>query len=163
MFISCVVYIMNNIIFLKDDKGEKQALNFINDLYDKAEQGDVDVTFVTLLQVALEHIEDAETFPLGKDEIYRTTLTLEEDGISKEIDLIKPLHASPVCELRMDWYPDYCFRAIFFPYKYEGENYYCFTKAFFKKGKSDPTNLYRDQARRLYDNLKMKRLKFPSE
>jgi len=157
-----MVYTMNNNIFLKDEKGEKQALNFIWDLYDKAEQGDVDVTFVKLLQLALEHIEKAETFPLGKNEIYNTTLTLEENGINKKIDLIKPLLNSPVCELRMDWYPEYCFRAIFFPYKHEGENYYCFTKAFFKKGRYNPTDLFRDQAKQIYTRFLMKQQIFPS-
>jgi hypothetical protein len=149
---------MAEITFLQDEQGNFHAYDFINHLFNQANgkaQPPIDPLFPGFIQKGLENLEAADHFPVGRrGTIYEQTLIYE--GRKRTIELVKPLLVSPIYELRVDWNWNCKFRAIFFPFTYQDKNHYCFVKAFIKtqKPKYDPTDIYRDEAKRIYDKVR---------
>lgn len=150
---------MAKIIFLKDITNRSTpALEFIDDLWNRSELEEVDPNYIpvdlpTQIQQAIELLEIAPIFPVGKDEVFYGAF-IDDNGQEYKRKLVKPLATSPIYELLINFDLERYFRAIYFPFNLNGEQYYCFTNAFIKTPDvqgSDKTNLYRDEARRLYE------------
>lgn len=142
--------------FLQLDNGERQAFDFIMSLFDKADKEEINPIFPALIQKGLENLEAANEFPVAKydSDDYLATLKLEcSRDFEIELVLAKALLVKPIFEMRVDWGGKY-FRAIYFPLTVKDENYYFFTRAFFKRKEPhpyDPTDMYRDKAKRYCD------------
>ena len=159
--------IMNNVIFIRTERG-KQALQFIREVIKRGNLNTDDENYLNPLIGAfilkgLDILEKTEVFPYPAtddtvpwEEQDRTLLILE-NGDELEQSLVKLLAVYPIYEFRIDVNRKEYFRAIFFPFVYEGENYYCFTHAFIKVTGdygSDKTDLYRDTAKAIYENFR---------
>lgn len=149
---------MANITFLPDSNGEKQAFNYMVQLNELAKT-DLKLTYMlAFIMAGLEHLEACRIFPVGADDPYTVILNVDlpnGSGMCRELVLVKPLAISPVLELRVDWHGIGCFRSTFFPFRYQGEEHYCFVKAFIKTNspKFDPTNQMRDETFQIYKQV----------
>lgn len=171
---------MNKIHFHRDERGQAQVTDFLSDIVRRTKLSadnpeKLPPLLVSYIAMALEKLKYTEDFPypypLTREEEesgeYVTTLNIREgdnEGESIEMVLVKVLRqngrVSYIYELRIT-YRDIAvihqFRAIFFTITVNGENYYVFTKAFFKTRDTinnggrifDPTNIYLEEAIRI--------------
>lgn len=158
---------MNEVLFIKNEN-RKPALQFIYEVIQRGNLSKDDPNYLDPLIGAfilkgIDTLENTEVFPYPATddtvpwEEQDKTLLITENGDELEQSLVKLLAVHPIYEFRIDVNRKEYFRAIFFPFVYEGENYYCFTNAFIKTPGnygSDKTNLYRDKAKAIYENFR---------
>ncbi|WP_010632458.1 hypothetical protein [Sporolactobacillus vineae] len=151
---------MAQLIFWEESPEKSKTLNYIYELFDKAQNGEFDKTVVSLIQQGFESLENADEFPvteLGDVGFDHTFVIVTPKRIKKiRRTIAKPLHDAPVCEFRVD-YNGVHFRSIFFPYQYGGHQFYIFTAAFIKNPPEhpayDPTDLKKSEAKRLHEKI----------
>lgn len=150
---------MTNIKFLYDESGHQQAYEFLLYLNEEAKQDSEKEKLLGLIMQGLEDLESANLFPVGTADPYVTTLKLQLNSsgqtIIRTLELVKPLDGGPVLEMRVDWSGIGWFRATYFPFQYNDQNYYCFVKAFIKTRNPpyNPTNIARDETLRIFQKV----------
>ncbi|WP_156506010.1 hypothetical protein [Bacillus sp. SJS] len=126
---------MATIIYLEDN-GEISVITEIKNIVQLGKEGDSDArTLARYIRQGLTQLE-AVGIPAEKRlEMYG----YEDNGDERFFNLLKPLRGpKPLYEFRVNRSTPGAFRAIFFEYNFEGEQYLIFTKAVLKKGDSNP-------------------------
>ena len=141
-----MIPVHNKVVSISDENGFDQHEDFINQLRIEAKKSHVGKIRLAFVRKAQQHLASVSERRLP---YHRTKLSVVVEDIEYEekFTLIKPLRRQSVFELRIDFSSqDWHFRGLFFPKSYQGDVYYCFTKAFVKTRNPphNPTDAMRD-------------------
>lgn len=126
---------MTTIIYLNDN-GESQVAKHIAYIAQMGKEGDRDArALAKYIRQGLTQLSNVGV-PSDKQLIM---IGEEENGDLRAFNLLKPLKSRyPLNEFRVNRSTPGAFRAIFFEYNYEGEQFLVFTKSVLKQGDPNP-------------------------
>jgi hypothetical protein len=118
--------------FALDQHGQKPVLNHLNILKTQAQAGDADALWILPRITRALNFAGRHGIPDAIDKIFTDT---DDDGVV--FTLAKPVkelvHHRPLLELRVNRKGYGAFRAIFFPFVYEGQQVLVFTRSVLKQ------------------------------
>ncbi len=139
---------MAKIVFVKDEQGEFQAYDFVQNLILE------EPLMATLLLQGLLQLEQAETRKMssGKQILPDIHLTIgKSQAYSLQSTRIETSIDQPIQEMKIHFKDKNC-RLIYFTAFSESETYYCFAKGYFKDKNpfTDKMGSYREEAKRIF-------------
>lgn len=109
---------------------------YLINLGKKAQENHHERVQLTFLLKALDLMQyvDFVDFPDEQNQFYQELeITVDGETYSQSFELIKPLAKENIYELRINLTQyNWRFRGIFFPYNYNGQQFYCFIYPFIK-------------------------------